>query len=169
MSLTRMLFGWPVSSLVLGTGMVLLAQDKDKPPLERPRPLAEGARTPADPHGPVPKDEQLYVWPVPEQGTQTLIVLRVIDGDTAEAAYLVPVVLRVKGINAPELRDKGGKEAREALDKLVGGKLLPANLFGREKYGRVLADFYLGKDQGWLSEALIKGGWVKKYEGGPRE
>jgi endonuclease YncB( thermonuclease family) len=175
-----MTFRWVSAGVMLAVGVWLLgmatghkmavAQEKDKPPLERPRPLPGNAEARGESgHGQVPNESQLYVWPVPEQGTQTLIVLRVIDGDTAEAAYLVPVVLRIKGINAPELRDKGGKDAREALDKLVGGKLLPANLFGREKYGRVLAEFWLGKEQGWLSEAMVKGGWVKKYEGGPRD
>lgn len=138
--------------------------------LERPRNLTpqESATDP----GPTPKDDQLYVWPLPERGTQTVLVLRVLDGDTLEGAYLVPIMFRVKGIKAPALNDKGGRLAREDLEKLLVGKLYSANLYGREPFGRVLADFWMGKDQGWASAAMLKGGHVKPLaadESKPRE
>jgi endonuclease YncB( thermonuclease family) len=144
------------------------ATAQDKPALERPRPLSPEKAALTGP-GPEPNEDQLYVWPLPEKGTQSLLVLRVLDGDTMECAYLVPVMVRIRGVNAPELTASGGRDAREALDKLAGGKLLPANLHGREKFGRVLADFWLGKDKGWVSQALIKGGFAKPYDGGKRE
>lgn len=152
--------------VVAGFYLAVLAQEK--PAVERPRPLSaeKAARAEA---GPEPDESQLYVWPLPEKGTQSLLVLRVVDGDTMECAYLVPVMVRIKGVNAPELSQSGGRDAKEALDKLTGGKLLPANLHGREKFGRVLADFWLGKEGGWVSNALIKGGHARPYDGGKRE
>jgi endonuclease YncB( thermonuclease family) len=135
----------------------------------RPRPATDPAILAAKEPGPVPKEDQLYVFAVPEKGTQSVLVLRVVDGDTYEGAFLVPCMFRVRGIDAPEMRDKGGRPAKEYLEKLVAGKLFSCNLQGREKFGRIIADAFLGKEQGWLSEAMIKAGHAKPYGGGKRE
>lgn len=134
--------------------------------VERPRPAEQPRDAKDTDPGPIPKDDQLYVWPQPEQGTQSLVILRVVDGDTVEAAFMVPVMIRLWGCNAPESNTDEGKKAKEAMEKLVGGRLLPANLHGREKYGRTLADFWMGeKEGGWLSEVVIKAGNAKPWDG----
>jgi endonuclease YncB( thermonuclease family) len=182
----RMRDGIVVSGLyalgVIVTGVIAFgmgrAQDERRQ-VDRPRNLApreEASATATDPAilaakepGPIPKEDQLYVFAMPEKGTQSVLVLRVVDGDTYEGAFLVPCMFRVRGIDAPEMRDKGGRPAKEYLEKLIAGKLFSCNLQGREKYGRIIADIHLGKDQGWLSEAMIKAGHAKPYSGGKRE
>jgi endonuclease YncB( thermonuclease family) len=180
----RMRDGIVVSGLyalgVIVTGVIAFgmgrAQDERRQ-VDRPRNLApreEGSV--ADPAilaakepGPVPKEDHLYVFAMPEKGAQSILVLRVVDGDTYEGAFLVPCMFRVRGIDALEMRDKGGRPAKEYLEKLIAGKFFSCNLQGREKYGRIIADLHLGKDQGWLSEAMIKAGHAKPYGGGKRE
>jgi endonuclease YncB( thermonuclease family) len=168
--------GWLLCLLVNGSTQ---ARQDERRQVDRPRNLAlreDGSAITADPTilaakepGPVPKEDQLYVFAVPEKGTQSVLVLRVVDGDTYEGAFLVPCMFRVRGIDAPEMRDKGGRPAKEYLEKLIAGKLFSCNLQGREKFGRIIADAYLGKDQGWLSEAMIKAGHARPYGGGKRE
>jgi hypothetical protein len=139
---------------MLGVAVVITGYHAGAAPPVRPRPL--------EPEGEKPPEEgKLYVWPVPERGTQTLLVLRVLDGDTVEAAHLVPQVFHLKGAEAP----RGGKDARKAaeeLNKLVGGKLLPAALSGRDGWGRTECDFWLGKGRGWAGRTLLRRGLVKK-------
>lgn len=159
MTLREKLMGGVVIALVAALATVMgtgLAQD-----VKRPRPIEKKDEKAAKEEA--PEADKLYVWSVPEGGLQSVLVLRVIDGDTAECAFLVPFTARLKGTQAPELKEKGGKEAKEKLDELIGGKLLPARLHGREKCGRTLADFHLGKD-GWAAAALIKAGHAKAYD-----
>lgn len=92
-----------------------------------------------------PDDTKLYVWPAPDKGTQSLLVLRALDGETVEAAYLVPV-----NVVLPYQAGKP-RATKDQLEALLTGKLLPCDLRGRDRFGRVVGDFYLGKD-GWLTE-----------------
>ena len=107
-----------------------------------------------------PKDGILYVWSPPAVGYQSLVCLGVIDGNTIDAAYLVPVRIRIKGVDAPSMSEKGGKEAQEKLEKLVGGQLRTVQLLGPDqKTGLVLGDFWLppekdGDKGHWVSDLL---------------
>lgn len=144
-----------VLSLLLGALVILHSPVPGQAP-ERPRPGAAA----------LPEEGVLYVWQQPEAGLQTLLVLKVLDGNTMEGAYLVPVRLRHGGALAPEEPAKGAKEAKAMLEKLLAGRLVPARLQGRDRQGALLADFYLGpadaKDKdapnGWSSEFLVKSG-----------
>jgi endonuclease YncB( thermonuclease family) len=53
--------------------------------------------------------------------------------------------IRLFGLDARELHDEGGKEARQILLDTIGGEeaMLQANLYHFDKYGRLLADLYL--------------------------
>jgi endonuclease YncB( thermonuclease family) len=141
------------------------------PPEDPPAAPAKAAEPPAPAKGAAeespPPENQLYLWPLPERGRQTVLVLRVLDGDTAEVAYLVPAVCKLKGIVPPDPQTKEGKAAADAFQKLIGGRLLPASLAGRDQYGRVVADFWLGpkagdEPGGWAAARMIRGGFGKK-------
>ena len=111
------------------------------------------------------------VWAPPTKGNQTLVVLRIIDGDSVEAAYLMPVTLRIAGINAPELNTAAGKKSKLALESLlIPGVAQTWRLDGREKFGRTLADCQVnqGQETGWLSWWMVNGGWAVPYDGGKR-
>lgn len=112
------------------------------------------------------------VWAPPTKGNQTLVVLRVIDGDTCEAAYLVPVTLRIAGINAPEKNTAAGKKAKLALEAyLAPGLARTWTLTGKERWGRILADTQItqGQETAWLSTRLVNDKMAVPWDGrGPR-
>jgi endonuclease YncB( thermonuclease family) len=109
------------------------------------------------------------VWALPETGEQSLVVTGIVDGDTFHAAYLVPVVCRTNGINAPELTTPEGKDAAAYSATLLNLNVVyRAKLSGREKYGRLLADVQLS-DGRWLSAAMLSANKAKPYDGkGPK-
>lgn len=84
-------------------------------------------------------------------------VIRVIDGDTFVADVLLPLDvtlrqqrIRLYGVDAPELREERGPEARDRLEHWL--RLQPnvlVELHGRDNFGRVLARVMVGgKDVG---------------------
>lgn len=107
-------------------------------------------------------------------------VLRVIDGDTfvAEAqvwpGHAVTVSVRIRGIDAPEMRSRcaveraAARRARAALGRLLGdGPVTVSNIGGDKYYGRVLADVTAagGKDVG---PAMLRLGAARAYGGKTR-
>jgi endonuclease YncB( thermonuclease family) len=133
---------------------------KPAPPVPpvRPRtltPAGEAANFPGDP----PDADQLYVWSLPSTGVQSVIILRVVDGETIEGGYIVPVQFRLKGVTAPESKTPLARAATEALTKLLAGRLVPAKMAGRDQYGRIEADFWLGKADGKDNP----GGWASSW------
>jgi micrococcal nuclease len=107
-------------------------------------------------------------------------VERVVDGDTLAVRVTVwleqdlRVLVRLRGIDAPELRGKCTGEiaragdAKAALAGLVGsGTVVLSRIEGDKYFGRVLADVTTpeGAD---LAGSLIAGGFVRAYDGGTR-
>ena len=101
-------------------------------------------------------------------------ILRVIDGDTIEAAIFlgfnisIKKKIRILGIDAPELRSRDHEERRRAraakkrLEELFVGKDLTIQSEGFDKYGRCLA--HIITEAGNVGEILLKEGLVKKLE-----
>jgi endonuclease YncB( thermonuclease family) len=105
----------------------------------------------------------------PERGPQTLLVMGVVDGDTVDAAYLVPVRIRLYGCNAPEKNTDEGKRSAAALATILKPeRLWHCELKGREKFGRQLGDFR-GADDKSVTTMMIGAGHAKPWDGtGPR-
>ena len=78
----------------------------------------------------------------------------VIDGDTI---HIGSNKIRLQGINAPELEELYGKQAKWALHKLVKGQTITAHPSGEESYGRIVAKCFLedGRD---LAAEMVKMG-----------
>lgn len=81
------------------------------------------------------------------------------------------IPIRVKGIDAPELRGKCKKEiesARQAKQETVSmiraAKQIELRNMERDKYFRILADVYL--DGVSLGQELMKKGLARSYDGG---
>lgn len=102
-------------------------------------------------------------------------VLRVVDGDTFVAEAMVwpghwmRVTVRIRGIDAPELRGRCAAEraaaerAREALSHLLGdGPVTVSNIGGDKYYGRVLADVTAAGDVA-VGPALLGLGAARAY------
>lgn len=83
------------------------------------------------------------------------------------------VPIRVKGIDAPELRGKCPAEtakARQAkqvaVEALRGGQVIELRAIERDKYFRLLADVYIDGEN--LADLLLAGGWAAPYSGGTK-
>ena len=95
--------------------------------------------------------------------TQTSKVTRVIDGDTFVIENGERV--RVVGINAPEITDIFGPEAKQHLQTLIEGKtveLRPDHISNdRDRYSRLLRYVYLGgKD---IDKQMLLDGYAVAY------
>jgi len=124
-------------------------------------------------------------------------VVDVYDGDTVSAVFRHPrerfhtVKLRVRGIDAPELRPsrdtpardlhaRAGAAARRRLLELAPvGSVVVVECFGEDKYGRTLADVFVRPRRrvcGWIfrkkrtsvGQQLLEEGYVLAYDGGTK-
>ncbi len=90
------------------------------------------------------------------------LVNRVIDGDTIEVTFPNGRVEKVRyiGVNAPELDQVFGKEARDYNQTLVGGKKvkLKRDVSDRDRYGRLLRYVYV--DSLFINAALVREGYA---------
>jgi len=107
-------------------------------------------------------------------------VERVVDGDTLAVRVAIwlqqdlNVLVRIRGIDAPELRGRCDDEkaralvATNALEKLVAGGAVALTAIEGDKYfGRVIADVATSAGED-LGAALIARGCVRRYDGGTR-
>lgn len=86
----------------------------------------------------------------------TYKVTRVIDGDTFETEDRS--IIRFDTLNAPELTNCGGQEAKEELEKLISGRRVSLKSQARDVNGRQIASVWI-KDV-WIDQKLIASGWV---------
>lgn len=101
----------------------------------------------------------------PRTGPQTVLVLRVVDGDTVDFAYLTPERGRLWGCNAHESGTDAGKQAAQALALILKPECIwQCELKGREKYGRQLIDFRMDDGQS-VTTWMIGAGHAKPWDG----
>jgi micrococcal nuclease len=115
-------------------------------------------------------------FPGPVEAT----VIDVLDGDTflADAhiwpGHSVRVNVRIRGIDAPEMKSRCAAEhsaalrARDVLAGLLGGAQVSiSNIGGAKFYGRVLADVETKGGEA-VGPALLDRELVRRYDGGKR-
>lgn len=108
-------------------------------------------------------------------------VLRIIDGDTflAEAqvwpGHNVRTAVRIRGIDAPEMRSrcpaekKAARRSRAILARLIGeGPVMISAIGGAKYYGRVLADVTDANGRP-VAPIMLGLGVARPYHGGKRE
>ena len=107
-------------------------------------------------------------------------VIKVYDGDTITIAAKLPNTLgpiyrfsvRLIGIDSPEIKGKTFKEkelaviSRDILSQLIMGKIVYLRNVSMEKYGRILADVYLGDLH--INDWMLKNGYAIPYDGGTK-
>lgn len=109
-------------------------------------------------------------------------VIKVYDADTITIASKLPyddspmyrLSVRLNGIDTPEMKGKGilddekeaAKNARDFVSNLVLNKYVRLDNIESEKYGRILADVYIGNIH--LNEILLKERFAVKYDGGTK-
>jgi micrococcal nuclease len=106
-------------------------------------------------------------------------VIKVYDADTITIASKLPydaspmyrLNVRLNGIDAPEIKGKGvsdeekesAKVARDFVFNLVFNKFVRLENIQSEKYGRILADVFVGDIH--INELLINERYAVKYDG----
>lgn len=90
-------------------------------------------------------------------------VISILDGDTIEVLHnRHPDRIRLSGIDCPEKGQAYGKRARQAASALTFGKEVTLETYGKDKYGRTLADVLL-PDGTNANHQLVKQGWCWWY------
>lgn len=109
------------------------------------------------------------------------IVVKVYDGDTITIATKMPwkdspyyrFSIRVNGIDCPEIRTKNDNEkkcayiARELLEKKLMNNIVTLKNVSLEKYGRILADVFIGEED--ISQILLNENLAVVYHGGKKQ
>lgn len=96
-------------------------------------------------------------------------VITVVDGDTLvllKNGEQAPVKLRIEGIDAPEICQSGGAQAREALTRLAWRQSVVVRLQGQDSYGRQVGRVSVqGLDVG---AELVRSGqaWASQFRTG---
>jgi len=107
-------------------------------------------------------------------------VMHVYDGDTItivsklpyDASPLYRFSVRLAGIDCAEIKGKTererelAQEAKNALQKLILNKVVALKNLKTEKYGRVLADVYLGDLH--VNQWLLDNNYAVQYSGGKK-
>ncbi|XP_042461555.1 probable staphylococcal-like nuclease CAN1 [Zingiber officinale] len=86
---------------------------------------------------------------------------RVIAGANDEEILARKYRIRLRGIDAPESSMPFGKEAKEALVKLVQGKCLKVLVYGDDRYRRCVGDIYFNSV--YIQEQMLKKGLAWHY------
>jgi endonuclease YncB( thermonuclease family) len=109
-------------------------------------------------------------------------VINVYDADTITIASKLPydksplyrLSVRLQGIDSPEIKGKdvadeekiAAKNARDFVSNLVLNKYVRLENIASEKYGRILADVYIGEIH--LNSLLLKDRYAVPYDGGTK-
>ena len=109
-------------------------------------------------------------------------VIKVYDADTITIASKLPfdtspmyrLSVRLNGIDTPEIKGKGisdeekeaAKNARDFVSNMVLNKYVRLENIESEKYGRILADVYIGDIH--LNGLLLEEKYAVKYDGGTK-
>jgi endonuclease YncB( thermonuclease family) len=177
---SRLLSGPPVAVLI---GLVFAAGFAAGAALRPAIPAVASVTptpTPADPVAPAPAVPSLQTLRL-AAGGHPAEVLRVNDGDTFEArvhvwpGMQVTTKVRLRGIDAAEFRSQCAEEyrlagaARDALSRMLAEGGVTIGRIDFDKYGgRVVANAAT-RNTPDISEALLKTGYVRAYDGGRRD
>jgi len=107
-------------------------------------------------------------------------VIKVYDGDTITIAQKLPYSesplyrfsVRLAGIDTPEIKGKtevektAAKKAQQALEQMILKKNVVLKNVKSEKYGRLLADVYLGDVH--LNKWMLDNNYAVVYNGGTK-
>lgn len=86
-------------------------------------------------------------------------VVSILDGDIIEVLHNTrPERIRLNGIGCPEKGQDYSQRAKQAASELVFGNEVTRHTFGKDKYGRTIADVLL-RDGTNVHHMLVKDGW----------
>ena len=108
-------------------------------------------------------------------------VIKVYDGDTITIASKLPYKtspvyrfkVRFRGIDTPEIKARTENEkyaainSRNALSEKIFGHMIQLKNIDVDKYGRILADIYLGNQH--INQWLLDSKYAIPYDGGTKK
>jgi len=95
-----------------------------------------------------------------------------LDGGTTYSSQIYRFNVRLNGIDTPEIKSKNpttktlAVKARDSLHELIGGKIVVLKRVSFEKYGRLLADVYIGDIH--VNQWMIDHQYAVSYDGGTK-
>jgi len=104
-------------------------------------------------------------------------LITVVDGDTILVnaqpwpQHTIAVLVRIRGIDAPEMKSKcrtarrAAERAKQALSHLATGRILLTNISGDKYFGRIVADVTTEEETD-IGAAMIGSGLARIYDGG---
>lgn len=101
---------------------------------------------------------QAYIQGVPVGEKIDGIVLHVVDGDTMRVNG---IKIRVWGVDAPEIDQRGYQQATDVLKEKALLKNVSCVIRDRDRYGRIVAQCFRDKDD--VGAAVIRSGWARDY------
>src|SRR6185312_10072976 len=90
-------------------------------------------------------------------------VVGVLEGDTIEVLHNGKAQrVRLHGIDCPEKGQPFGNNAKHAISSLIFAQVVTLQIYGKDKYRRILADVLLA-DETNVNHQLVKDGWCWWY------
>jgi endonuclease YncB( thermonuclease family) len=91
-------------------------------------------------------------------------VVGIADGDTCTVltADKQQVKIRLAGIDCPESSQAFGTKAKQALSDKVFGQTVEVKEQNKDRYGRTVADLYVGAR--WINLEMVTEGWAWHYK-----
>lgn len=91
--------------------------------------------------------------------SKTHHVQEIVDGDT----YVIEdkIIVRMFSVDAPELTQCGGQEAKDALKKLILNRYVTLDTKVRDPYGRLTSTTFVGVD--FVDKKMLEGGFARYY------
>ena len=102
----------------------------------------------------------IYCWYEPERVTleqEPARVTSITDGDSLHVQlHGQDLVIRLEGIDAPEMKQPGGPESKAALSAFAFGKDVKVATTGKDRYGRTLAILTVAGSN--INESMVANG-----------
>jgi micrococcal nuclease len=94
------------------------------------------------------------------------VVSRIVDGDTLwlKTEAPEPAVIRIEGIDAPEICQPWGTEAKQALTEMALNREVLVKIVARDDHGSVVGKVYDGTKD--IGDRLVRDGhaWSSRYK-----
>lgn len=90
-------------------------------------------------------------------------IIKITDGDTVTlmARNYRKIRIRLASIDAPEKKQPFGQKSKQFLADLVFQKQVKAEIYGKDKYHRRIADIFIGDS--WVNAEMVKSGMAFVY------
>jgi endonuclease YncB( thermonuclease family) len=106
-------------------------------------------------------------------------LVEVYDGDTVKVVVMLGkepflISVRIKGIDAPEIKKSKGKlfeehlaalKVKQYVEEMLRGPIIKVRFLKWDKFGgRIIGDVFTNDNQN-VADILLEEGWVKPYNG----